>query len=377
LDSSGQVIWTAGGDGGAVVSPLVAGDIMGDSRTEVAFATEDGGIYVVEDDGSACEGWPAQRNPGVVWMTAGDLDRDESSLGMELVLADSSGTIEILNTDGSLWRSWGGRGVALAGSRPALGDVDGDGYLEIAFVSKSGELFLMNHSANIATNWPYDLDWGVAADSVSWASSPVIADVDADGVPEVVAGALNGDLTALEADGSPCLGWPYSLGLPVRSSPLIADIGEEDRMAVLTGGDDGLLYSFFLPAGLANESSAPWARYGRDGNSSNSIPLSLMGQPVLPVELMPAANVYVYPSPVVGDRAFIRYTLAEEAEVTATIVDIRGQQVAFLHQRGTLQENELEWDTGALGAGLYFVRVTAVGESGRSQVKTCKVAIAR
>jgi hypothetical protein len=235
----------------------------------------------------------------------------------------------------------------------------------------------MNHSANIVTNWPYDLDWGIKADSVSWASSPVMADVDGDGAPEVVVGGLSGDVVALEADGNPSLGWPYSLGLSVRSSPLIVDVEGDGSMAVMTGGDDGLLYSFFLPAGFPDESSAPWGSYGRDGDLTNAFPPALLDQPVLPLQLMPPEYVYVYPSPVEGDRAFIRYTLAEEAAVTATVVDVRGQEVALIRQTGTVQENELEWDTGGLGSGLYFVRIFAVGQSGRSQAKTMKVAIAR
>jgi len=377
LDATGRVVWTAGGEGGSVVSPLVVGDVDGGGDVEAAFVTTDGKIYVVESDGSFGEGWPVQWRSGVVWMTAGDLDREGDAPAMELVLADSTGHVGVLRADGSHWRSRPGRGAGIAGSRPAIADVDGDGYLEIAFVSEDGRLYLMNHSANIVTNWPYDLDWGSAADSVTTASSPAMADVDGDGLPEVVVGALNGDVVALDADGTPSVGWPYSLGLSVRSSPLVVDLEGDDGMAVLIGGDHGLMHSFFLPADLPDESAAPWAGYGRDGVLSNAYPLDLMTTPVLPSSLMPPEYVYVYPSPVVGNRAFIRYTLAEEAEVTATIVDIRGEEVARLRETGTFQENELEWDTGSLGSGLYFVRVIAVGESGRSQAKTVKVAIAR
>ena len=109
----------------------------------------------------------------------------------------------------------------------------------------------------------------------------------------------------------------------------------------------------------------------------NAFPLSLMKEPVLSAELMPPGSVYVYPSPVLGDRAFVRYTLSEDAEVTATVLDIRGQRVAVLRQTGSPQENEIMWDTGNLGSGLYVVRVVAVGLNGRAQAKTFKVAVAR
>jgi M6 family metalloprotease-like protein len=377
LDSTGRTVWRAGGGGGAVVSPFVVGDIDGDSSSEIAFVTEEGRVWVLEGDGSVADGWPVQWRSGVVWLAAGDMDRDETAQGMELVLADSTGHVEVLGGDGVAVCSWEGRGVRLNGSRPALGDVDGDGYLECAFVSEDGDLYLLNHNADVKMNWPYKLDSGSAPDSIGWASSPVMADVDEDGLPEVLVGSLNGDVLALDGGGTMCDGWPYSFGLPVRATPLVSDVYGDGTMAIVTSGDDAVIHSLFLPAELTGEAAAPWSRYGRDREISNAFPLSLMTQPVLAAELMPESSVYVYPSPVVGDRAFLRYTLSEPADVVATILDVKGQEVASLRQSGEPQENELEWNTERVGAGLYFVRVVALGPEGRKQARTVKVAVAR
>lgn len=377
LGPTGHTVWKAGGGGGAVISPLMVQDLDGDSSSEIAFATQGGMVWVLESDGSVADGWPVQWRDGVVWLTAGDMDRNESAQDMELILADSTGCVEVLGADGAVKSSWKGRGVTLSGSRPALADVDGDGYLECAFVSDAGDLYLLNHNANVKMNWPYKLDSGNAPDSIKWVSSPVMADVDEDGLPEVLVGSLKGDLVALNGDGTACEGWPYSFGLPVRATPMVGDLYGEGTMTVLTSGDDAVVHALFLPAALSAEKDAPWPRYGRDAAMTNAFPLSLMTQPVLSAELMPEGSVYVYPSPVVGDRAFVRYTLSEPAEVVATIVDVKGQQVASLRQSGTPQENELEWDTERVGAGLYFVRVVALGSGGRTQAKTLKVAVAR
>jgi M6 family metalloprotease-like protein len=377
LDSTGRTVWKAGGGGGAVVSPIVVADIDGDSSSEIAFATEGGSVWVLEGDGSTADGWPVQWRSGVVWMTAGDMDRDETAQGMELVLADSTGHVEVLGRDGVTIGAWQSRGVRLNGSRPALGDVDGDGYLECAFVSEDGNLYLLNHNAAGKMNWPYKLDTGSAPDSIGWASSPVMTDVDEDGLPEVLVGSLKGDVVAVDGDGTVCEGWPYSFGLPVRATPLVSDLYGEGTMTILTSGDDAVIHSLFLPVGLSGEADAPWARYGRDLGVSNAFPLSLMTQTVVASELMPEGSVYVYPSPVVGDRAFVRYTLSEPAEVVATVVDIKGQEVASLRQSGEPEENELEWNTEKVGAGLYFVRVVALGSKGRTQARTVKVAVAR
>lgn len=377
LDDQGRVKWTAGGGGGSVISPVVAGDIDGDGSNEFAFVSQGGSVWLVEHDGSVVDGWPVQWRPGVVWMTAADLDRAEDPPVMELLLADSTGTIEALKLDGSVEFSWSGRNVRLSGGRPALGDVDADGFLEFAFVSEEGNLYLMSHSATVVMNWPYRLDGGSAADSIRWVSSPVMADVDEDGSPEVMAGSLGGDLVVLESDATMCDGWPFSFGLPIRTTPLVHDMAGDGHMSVVVGGDDAVVHGLFLPAGLETESAAPWARYGGNSTMSNALPSSLLQEPVLSASLMPASSVYVYPNPVVEDRAYIRYTLSEEAEVVATVIDIRGQRIAVLRQAGNVMENELRWDTGDVGSGLYVVRLVAASPSGKVQAKTVKVAVAR
>jgi hypothetical protein len=148
-------------------------------------------------------------------------------------------------------------------------------------------------------------------------------------------------------------------------------------MSVIVGGDDAVVHSLFLPAVLSGEGDAPWPRYGRSATMANAFPGALLKEPVLPEELMPPSTAYVYPSPVIGDRAYVRYTLAEDAEVVATVIDIKGQQVAVLRQAGTALENEMVWNTAEVGSGLYLVRLVAVSPGGRAQAKTIKVAVAR
>jgi M6 family metalloprotease-like protein len=377
LDNAGSTKWTAGGGGGPVISPVVVEDLDGDGAVEFAFVTQHGSVWVLESDGSVKPGWPVQWRSGVVWMTAADFDREEDPPVMELLLADSTGTVEVLESDGSVKHSWSDRGVRISGGRPAIADVDADGFLECAFVSEDGNLYLMNHSANVVTNWPYPLDGGSAADSIAWVSSPVLADVDDDGVPEVLVGSLTGDLVALESDATMCDGWPFSFGLPVKGTPLVHDIAGDGHMSVIVGGDDAVVHSLFLPAVLSGEGDAPWPRYGRSATMANAFPGALLKEPVLPEELMPPSTAYVYPSPVIGDRAYVRYTLAEDAEVVATVIDIKGQQVAVLRQAGTALENEMVWNTAEVGSGLYLVRLVAVSPGGRAQAKTIKVAVAR
>jgi M6 family metalloprotease-like protein len=378
LDEEGSVLWTGGQmDGRAVISPMVYEDLDGDGVAELAYVTQGGQVAVLEADGTMAEGWPRQWRDGVVWMSAADFDRAEDPPAMELLIADSLGTVEVLKLDGSVKFSWSEPGVAMSVSRPAIGDVDGDGYLEIAFVSDTGDLYLMNHSANVKTNWPFALDEGSGADSIRWVSSPVIADVDDDDVPEVIVGSLSGDLYALEGDGTVCEGWPFSFGLPVKTTPLVYDILGEGGMSVIVGGEDAVVHSLFLPVPLLSERDAPWARYGGGGWMSNAFPIALMGEPVFPSELMPNSTAYVCPNPVTGDRAHIRYTLSEDAEVVATIIDIRGQRVAEMRQSGTALENEIVWNTAEVGSGLYVVRLVAVTPDGETQAKTIKVAVAR
>jgi outer membrane protein assembly factor BamB len=83
--------------------------------------------------------------------------------------------------------------------------------------------------------WRRDFNSGIV-------SCPALADVDGDGLPEVVFGGYDRVLRALNAmTGAPV--WAYPCPNNIYSSPAVADIDNDGRAEVVFGCNDGRLYA--------------------------------------------------------------------------------------------------------------------------------------
>ncbi len=115
-------------------------------------------------------------------------------------------------------------------SSPALFDLDGDGKLEIIIgadysIGTGGRLHAFRPDGNgiELPGFPIPMDQAIS-------SSPAIGDIDGDGRPEIVIGTANyfsgraHKLYAFHCDGSPVLGWPVSVDGQVVNAPALGDL---------------------------------------------------------------------------------------------------------------------------------------------------------
>lgn len=164
------------------------GDLDGDGDLEVVVGAYDSNqVYAWHADGTPVAGWPQSTGWHVGSSPAlGDLDGDGD---LEVVSGSLGYPVYAWHGDGTPVAGWpqtrGGGGFG----SPALGDLDGDGDLEVVIGAgvdlgggvESGEVSAWHGDGTPVAGWPRTTAGRV------W-SSPALGDLDGDGDLEVVVG---------------------------------------------------------------------------------------------------------------------------------------------------------------------------------------------
>jgi len=130
---------------------------------------------------------------------------------------------------------------------PTVADVTGDNKVEIFSLRADGKLYGFDSSGNALPNFPVDLVLLAGGTLVNNTTGhiPAIADIDGDGVKEIVAGVRleqpmqESRLFVIEPDGSVNPNWPargVQLGAVLNSSPTITDINNDGTPEIIIGG---------------------------------------------------------------------------------------------------------------------------------------------
>jgi outer membrane protein assembly factor BamB len=145
-----------------------------------------------------------------------------------------TGRTELTGNMGSIELLWSYTTGGSVASSPAIGDIDADEKLEVIIGAQNGKVYALDGEGS-------DSLW-VSAIGSSIQSSPCLGDIDADGMLEVVVGAQNGKVYALTGKHGDSL-WSYTTGDEVQSSPCLGDIDADGRLEVVVGSSDHTVYA--------------------------------------------------------------------------------------------------------------------------------------
>jgi len=290
ISSTGQLLWQVRTDemlnragvrnpsDTRIRSAATVADLNGDGRPEIIVsvgevfqAHQNGGIIVLNADGTTFPGWPQLTNDkggsggdlgspdgytdGVVSSPAvGDITGDGVP---EIIYGSFDHNVYVKRIDGSDLPGWPKFVRDTVWSSPAIVDLDGDGRNEFVIgIDAHRDDFYGDKDGGYVKAFRADGSevpgWPQHQDDIVW-SSPAIADLDGDGRPEVVVGSGNivarttGDplgrnVTAYRGDGT--ILWRRAANAPVESSPALGDIDGDGELDVVVVADDAQVYAW-------------------------------------------------------------------------------------------------------------------------------------
>jgi len=290
----------------AVFSSPVIADFFNNGSREIVFGAWDQCIYMLDGSGNPLwpdlTGIPGQvhcgghgfYNEDTVWSSpaAADLNDDgrlEIIIGADITAGNQNGDptggyLYVLDVDGDeLGRRWFDQTIY---SSPAVGDLDGDGQLEIAvgsgtWIAGTGyyvTAWNFNPGAEVTSALTQKYRWTTGGRVFS---SPALADLNNDGGLDVVAIANVGDgpWTGGADNGSKVWAWDGKTGnklfetmicdsfgnaYNVHSSPTVSDVDGDGSLEILFGhswevgilNHDGKYYTDYSSSGPSNPACA-------------------------------------------------------------------------------------------------------------------------
>ncbi|MDD5436196.1 MAG: FG-GAP-like repeat-containing protein, partial [Candidatus Omnitrophica bacterium] len=218
------------------------GDVMGTGSPQIIVATCAGEIHIFDSVGNLVKKLPDRYrssygvNPNVA---VADIDMD----GKNEMVITADMTIYVVNRDGEKWskelftKREPGENCLF---QPTVADLDGDGEKEIIVQTMfyGNQLYVLDCKGNILKGWPKTLcarKWYCEA----LPSAPIAADVDKDGILEILTTSTDNDVHVFKPDGSYLPGWPLKFDIYtvwMFGQITVGDLDNDGTLEIVLGG---------------------------------------------------------------------------------------------------------------------------------------------
>ena len=248
------------------------------------------------------------------------------------------------------------RKLGYAVERIALGDLTGDGSLEVAVDASASRLFVLAANGSTMPGWPKIDALGIGLSGV--------ADIDADGQEEIIF-ASDREVRAYEEDGSVSPEWPLVLPDSIRTAALGDVDGDGAFDLILYTGQVGAiqqLHRFEIEHPVAGG----WLQVNVDATNARRYRRGIVATSIeTPPPLAHVLHLDVpKPNPSTSQVRF-RWSQPEKGRVQLQIYSVDGRLVETLADR-ILEggHHTIEWDgrtsrEGRIPSGVYWVRLTS------------------
>ena len=214
----------------------------------VAPSWDSSAVYVFDKLGNVRPGWPFYM-PNNIWSSAaiGDLNGDGSS---EIAFGSNGAQFYVLRANGTEWIDGDANPTTMGVFKnllqpynfgtPALADLDGDGLPEIIMGGFEGKLYAWKSNGTNVPGFPLTTNGNITCSvAVGYLDGP------GDTSPEIIFATSSDSLYVLNADGKRRANWPVwtrASGSSKTPSPALADINNDGFVDIVWQSTNGGVY---------------------------------------------------------------------------------------------------------------------------------------
>jgi len=329
-------------------------------------------------------------------LSIADINRDDS---LEIIAPSmDQDKIFVLDHAGNTLPGWeDGQDAEITnifakGSPAVIGNLDDDPFYEIVYTGPN-YAYIFNHDGTSKPGWPVDIEntggGSYGHENESIVGSPVLADLNRDGSPEIIFNSSFGVINALSSEtGKNIKGFPLDTkNNSVRAqSPFIHDLNRDGNLEVLFMGHGGLLNAWSMDEQYGESAHIYWSQpYANSGHTGELDSMELVVSAIQPEDgnLTIPESFFLnpnYPNPF-NPHTVISYQISVNSNVELTVYNVLGQKIRTLVS-GKQQAGyyKVVFDGYNLASGVYFYQLKtgnpSVG-SGQSYIQTCKMILLR
>ncbi|MDF1534235.1 MAG: PGF-pre-PGF domain-containing protein, partial [Methanosarcinaceae archaeon] len=228
-----QSEWSVSAEG--IQSKPAFYDLNGDGMDEIIVSSNDLKLYVLHSNSTLYWSYLLTQS-AIEYMSSPDVGDVDGDGYVEIVTGGGykNRAVSVWHQDGTLkFLQYLSHNLQ---SSPTLFDIDPDGKKDIIIGCEDNNTYVLNENGLNKAGWPKTSGGQIY-------SKPAVGNIISDGSPEIVVSSADGKVYAWDKDGNPLAGWPVDIGGVWFGSPIIADINNDGSNEVLVGSNAGGLYA--------------------------------------------------------------------------------------------------------------------------------------